>query len=60
MGKYLRPYDRAKPEIYKALKAEVPYAQRWNELKDALAARGIDIKFKVSQITSEVHQENQT
>ena len=60
MGKYLRSYNRAKPEIYKALKAEVPYAQSWNELKDALAARGINIKFKVSRLTREVHQENRT
>lgn len=50
----LRPYDRAKHEIYKALKAEVPYAQSWNELKDALATRGIDMKFKVSRTTREV------
>ena len=33
----LRPYDRAKHRIYKALKAEVLKAQSWNELKDALA-----------------------
>ena len=50
----LRPYDRAKHEIYKALKAEVPYAQSWNELKDALATRGVDIKFKVSRTTREI------
>ena len=50
----LRPYDRAKHEIYKALKAELPYAQSWNELKDALAIRGIDMKYKVSRTTREV------
>ena len=50
----LPPYDQAKHEIYKALKAEVPYAQSWNELKDALATRGIDMKFKVSRTTREV------
>ena len=50
----LRPYDRAKHEIYKALKAEVPYAQSWNELKDVLAIRGIDMKFKVSRTTREI------
>lgn len=50
----LRPYDRAKHEIYKALKAEVPYSQSWNGLKDALATRGIDMKFKVSRTTREV------
>ena len=50
----LRPYDRARHEIYKALKAEVPYAQSWNELKDALATRSVDMKFKVSRTTREV------
>ena len=50
----LRPYDRAKHEIYKALKAEVPYAQSWNELKAALTTRGIDMKFKVNRTTREV------
>ena len=50
----LRPYDRAKHEIYKALKAEMPYAQSWNELKDALATHGVDMKFKVSRTTREV------
>ncbi len=50
----LRPYDRAKHEIYKALKAEVPYVQSWNELKDTLATRGIDMKYKVSRTTREV------
>ena len=43
-----------KHEIYKALKAEVPNAQSWNELKDALATRGIDMKFKISRTTREV------
>ena len=50
----LRPYDLAKHEIYKALKAEMPYAQSWNELKDALATRGIDMKFKGSRTTREI------
>ena len=47
----LRPYDRAKHEIYKALKEELPNAKSWNELKDALADRDIDMKFKVSRTT---------
>ena len=51
---HLRPYDQAKHEIYKALKAEVRNAQNWNELKDALATRGIDMMFKVSRTTREV------
>ena len=47
----LRPYDRAKHEIYKALKEELPKAQNWDELKEALADRDIDMKFKVSRTT---------
>ena len=50
----LRPYDRAKHEIYKALKEELPKAQNWDELKEALADRGIDMKFKVSRTTREI------
>ena len=42
----LRPYDRAKHEIYKALKEELPKAHSWDDLKDALADRDIDMKFK--------------
>ena len=50
----LRPYDRAKHEIYKALKEELPKVQNWTELKDALADRDIDMKFKVSRTTREI------
>ena len=50
----LRPYDRAKHEIYKALKEELPKVRDWQELKDALAIRDIDMKFKVSRTTQEV------
>ncbi|WP_165157860.1 relaxase/mobilization nuclease domain-containing protein [Parabacteroides sp. ZJ-118] len=50
----LRPYDLAKHEIYKALKEELPKAQNWNDLKDALANRDIDMKFKVSRTTREI------
>ena len=50
----LRPYDRAKHEIYKALKEELPKAQNWDELKEALADRDIDMKFKVSRTTREI------
>ena len=50
----LRPYDRAKHEIYKALKEELPKVQSWDELKEALADRDIDIKFKVSRTTREI------
>ena len=50
----LRPYDRAKHEIYKALKEKLPKAQNWDELKEALADRDIDMKFKVSRTTREI------
>ena len=50
----LRSYDRAKHEIYKALKEELPKAQNWDELKEALADRDIDMKFKVSRTTREI------
>ena len=50
----LRPYDKARHRIYKALKAEVQNAQSWNELKDALSEYGIDMKFKVSRTTRDI------
>ena len=50
----LRPYARAKHEIYKALKEELPKAQNWDEQKEALADRDIDMKFKVSRTTREI------
>ena len=50
----LRPYDRAKHEIYKALKEELPKAQNWRDLKEALADRDIDIRFKVSRTTRDI------
>ena len=50
----LRPYDRAKHEIYKALKEELPKVQNWRDLKEALADRDIDMKFKVSRTTQEI------
>ncbi len=50
----LRPYDRAKHRIYKALKAEILKAQSWNELKDALAEYDIDMRFKVSRTIRDI------
>lgn len=50
----LRPYDRAKHEVYKALKEELPHARSWNELKEALSERDVEMKFKVSRTTREV------
>ena len=42
----LRPYDKAKHEIYKALKEELSKAHSWDDLKEVLADRDIDMKFK--------------
>ncbi|MBC5634231.1 relaxase/mobilization nuclease domain-containing protein [Parabacteroides hominis] len=50
----LRPYDRAKHEIYKVLKEELPKAYDWNELKEALEGHDIGMKFKVNRKTREV------
>lgn len=50
----LRPYDKAKHEVYKALKEELPNARSWNELKEALSERDIEMNFKVSRTTKEV------
>lgn len=50
----LRPYDKAKHEVYKALKEELPNARNWEELKDALSRRDIELKFKVSRTTREI------
>lgn len=50
----LRPYDKAKHEVYKALKEELLHARSWNELKETLSNRGIEMKFKVSRTTKEV------
>ena len=38
----------------KALKDELPKAHSWDDLKDALADRDIDMKFKVSRTTREI------
>ena len=50
----LRPYDKAKHEIYKALKEELSKAHSWDDLKEVLADRDIDMKFKVSRTTREM------
>lgn len=50
----LRPYDKARHRIYKALNAEVQNAQSWNELKDALTEYGIGMRFKVSRTTRDI------
>lgn len=50
----LRPYDKAKHEVYKVLKEELPHARSWEELKDALSDQEIELKFKASRTTREV------
>ena len=50
----LRPYGGAKHEVYKALKEELPNARSWEEIKDTLFDRNIELKFKVSRTTREV------
>ena len=54
----MRPYDKAKHKIYKALKEELPTAHSWDDLKDALADRNSDIKFKVSREFSYLNIDN--
>ena len=50
----LRPYDKAKHDIYKVLKEEMPKATDWNELKESLSNRDIEMTFKVSRTTQEI------
>ena len=52
--KRLRPYDKTKHEIYKALKEELPKTHSWDDLKEALADRDIDMKFKLGRTTREI------
>lgn len=50
----LRHYDRARHEVFKALKSEVAKAKSWDSLKERLADRGIDLMFKVSRTDREI------
>lgn len=50
----LRPHDRAKHEVFKALEEELPHARSWEELKEALSDREIEMRFKVSRTTREM------
>ena len=43
-----------KNDFYKALKEELPNARNWEELKDALSDKDIELKFKVSWTTREM------
>ena len=45
----LRPHDRAKYDIYEALKQELPKAISWEQLREALHKQGIMTEFKYSR-----------
>ena len=45
----LRPYDKAKYDIYEALKQELPKATSWEQLREALHKQGIMTEFKYSR-----------
>ena len=45
----LRPHDKAKYDIYEALKQELPKATSWEQLREALHKQGIMTEFKYSR-----------
>lgn len=45
----LRPHDRAKYDIYEALKLELPKATSWEQLREDLHKQGIMTEFKYSR-----------
>lgn len=50
----LRPHDRAKYDIYEALKQELPKATSWVQLREALLKHGIQADFKYSKTGSRI------
>lgn len=50
----LREPDKAKYEIYDALKSAVPRATNWQELTAILAKEGISVEFKTKGTTSQI------
>lgn len=51
----LRPYDKARHEIYTVLKKELPQAKNWRELQEALREEyGIDIRYKLNRQSKQV------
>ena len=50
----LRPHDRAKYDIYEALKQELPKATSWEQLREALMKHGIQADFKYSRTGSRI------
>ena len=45
----LRPHDKAKYDIYEALKLELPKVTSWEQLREALHKQGIMTEFKYSR-----------
>ena len=45
----LRPHDKAKYDIYEALKQELPKTTSWEQLREALHKQGIMTEFKYSR-----------
>ena len=45
----LRPHDKAKYDIYEALKQELPKVTSWEQLREALHKQGILTEFKYSR-----------
>ncbi|MBR1557701.1 MAG: relaxase/mobilization nuclease domain-containing protein [Prevotella sp.] len=50
----LRPHDKAKYDIYDALKQELPKATSWEQLREALHKQGIMTVFKYSRTDGRV------
>ena len=50
----LRPHDKAKYDIYEALKQELPKATSWEQLRESLHKQGIMTEFKYSRISGRV------
>ena len=50
----LRPHDKAKYDIYEALKQELPKATSWEQLREALHKQGIMTEFKYSRTGGKV------
>lgn len=51
----LRPYEKVRHEIYTALKKELPQANSWRELQEALREEyGIDTRYKLNSQSKQV------
>lgn len=50
----MREPDKAKYEIYDALKSALPRANSWQELATILVKEGISVEFKTKGVTSQI------